>query len=223
MRCRGSIYRTRFGPDKSESYPIRKLFRLHSLSPWRERVRVRWINLHAILDTQYDILMTKLKGVNLIMKKKLYRSRKDYMIAGVCGGIAEYFDIDSTLVRLLTVLVVLIGGAGVIAYIIAWIVIPKNPDQISDEAFEEREKVKEKIKKGAKEVIEEVKEHFESEEPSHKSEKNRRILGGIIVIAIGLTFLLNSLFPWVGWGRLWPVILIAVGTIIMIQAFKKKD
>ncbi|MBA7610721.1 hypothetical protein ES703_17933 [subsurface metagenome] len=145
------------------------------------------------------------------------------MIAGVCGGIAEYFDIDSTLVRLLTVLVVLVGGAGVIAYIIAWIVIPKNPDQISDKAFKEREKVKEKIKKGAKDVIEEVKEHFESEEPSHKSEKNRRILGGIIVIAIGLIFLLNSLFPWVGWGRLWPVILIAVGITIMIQAFKKKD
>ena len=91
------------------------------------------------------------------MKKKLYiyRSRKDYMIAGVCGGIAEYFEIDSTLVRLLAVLVVLLGGAGVVAYIIAWIVIPKNPDQISDEAFEERENIKEKVKKGAKDVIEE--------------------------------------------------------------------
>jgi len=164
-----------------------------------------------------------MKGVNLIMDKKLYRSRKDYMIAGVCGGIAEYFDIDSTLVRLLTVLVVLIGGAGVVAYIIAWIVIPKNPEQVSDEAFEEREDIKEKIKKGAKDVIEEVKEHFESEGPNYKSEKNRRIFGGIIVIVIGLIFLLNSLFPWVGWGRLWPLILIAVGITIMIKAFKKRD
>jgi len=145
------------------------------------------------------------------------------MIAGVCGGIAEYFDIDSTLVRLLTVLVVLIGGAGVVAYIIAWIVIPKNPDQVSDKAFEERENIKEKVKKGTKDVIEEVKEHFESEEPSHKSEKNRRILGGIIVIAVGLIFLLNGFFPWVGWNRLWPVILIAVGITIMVQAFKKRD
>jgi len=41
------------------------------------------------------------------MKKKLYRSKKDHMIAGVCGGIAEYFDVDTTLVRLLTVLFVL--------------------------------------------------------------------------------------------------------------------
>jgi len=163
-----------------------------------------------------------MKGVNLTMNKKLYRSRKDYMIAGVCGGIAEYFDIDSTLVRLLAVLVVLIGGAGVVAYIIAWIVIPKNPDQVSDEAFEEREKIKEKVKKGTKDVIKEVKEHFESEELSHKSEKNRRILGGIIVIAVGLIFLLNGFFPWVGWNKLWPVILIAVGITIMIQALRKK-
>ena len=66
------------------------------------------------------------------MKKKLYRSKKDKMIAGVCGGIAEYFDIDPILARLLGVLFVLSGGAGIIAYIIAWIVIPENPEQVSD-------------------------------------------------------------------------------------------
>jgi len=146
------------------------------------------------------------------------------MIAGVCGGIAEYFDVDSTLVRLLAVLIVLLGGAGVVAYIIAWIIVPKNPEQVSNENFEKREKLKEKVKKGAKDVFEEVKEHFESEKPAHnKSERNRRILGGIIVIAIGLIFLLNSFFPWVAWGSLWPVILIVIGITIMVQAFKKKD
>lgn len=92
------------------------------------------------------------------MKKKLYRSEKDSMIAGVCGGIAEYFDVDSTLVRLLTVIFVLLGGAGVVAYIIAWIIIPKNPGQVSDDKFVQREESKEKIKKEAEEVVEEVKE-----------------------------------------------------------------
>jgi phage shock protein PspC (stress-responsive transcriptional regulator) len=144
------------------------------------------------------------------------------MIAGVCGGIAEYFDIDSTLVRLLTVLVVLLGGTGIIAYIIAWIIIPKNPEQISDEDFEKREKLTDKIKKGAEDMIEEVKENFKTGESESTSERNRKILGGIIVIVIGIIFLLNSFFPWVGWGKLWPVILIAVGITIMIQAFKKK-
>jgi phage shock protein PspC (stress-responsive transcriptional regulator) len=143
------------------------------------------------------------------------------MIGGVCGGIAEYFDVDSTLIRLLAVLVVLLGGAGVVAYIIAWIVIPKNPEQESDEKFEKREKIKEKIKKGAENVIEEVKEHFESKESNHNAERNRRIWGGIIVIIIGVIFLSGSLFPWVAWGNLWPLIVIALGIIIMVQAFKK--
>ena len=92
------------------------------------------------------------------MKKKLYRSEKDSMIAGVCGGIAEYFDVDPTLIRLLTVIFVLLGGAGVVAYIIAWIIIPKNPGQVSDDKFDKEEKSKEKIKKGAEEAVEKVKE-----------------------------------------------------------------
>jgi phage shock protein C len=56
--------------------------------------------------------------------KKLYRSQTDKMIAGVCGGIAEYFGIDSTLVRLGWVLFTFAGGSGILAYIIAWIIIP---------------------------------------------------------------------------------------------------
>ncbi len=59
--------------------------------------------------------------------KKLYRSRKDSKIAGVCGGIAEYFDVDPTIVRLLAVLTIFFGGGGIIAYIIAWIIIPLEP------------------------------------------------------------------------------------------------
>ena len=81
------------------------------------------------------------------MKKKLYRSEKDYKIAGVCGGIAEYFNVDSTLVRLLTVLVVLLGGAGFVFYILAWIIIPKTPEQVSDDKFDKREESKKKIRK----------------------------------------------------------------------------
>ncbi len=58
------------------------------------------------------------------MKKKLYKSNTDKKICGVCGGIAEYFGIDSTIVRLILVLAVLFAGTGVLAYIIAAIVMP---------------------------------------------------------------------------------------------------
>lgn len=58
--------------------------------------------------------------------KKLYRSKKDRMIAGVCGGIAEYVNADSTIIRLLWVLGSLIWGVGILAYILAWEIIPEK-------------------------------------------------------------------------------------------------
>lgn len=61
------------------------------------------------------------------MGKKLYRSDIDKKVGGVCGGIAEYFDIDSTLIRLLWVVFIFFGGTGVLAYFIAWFVIPERP------------------------------------------------------------------------------------------------
>ena len=61
------------------------------------------------------------------MEKKLYKSQQNKMIDGVCGGIAEYFGIDPTVVRLIWALFSLMGGCGILAYIIAAIIIPRNP------------------------------------------------------------------------------------------------
>ena len=58
--------------------------------------------------------------------KKLYRSSTNYKLAGVCGGIGEYFNIDPTLIRLAWILFSVMGGAGLLAYIIAAIVMPKQ-------------------------------------------------------------------------------------------------
>ncbi len=62
-----------------------------------------------------------------MMDRRLYKSNENKMIDGVCGGLAEYFDIDPTLVRLGWVLFCVLGGSGILAYIIAAIVIPRNP------------------------------------------------------------------------------------------------
>jgi phage shock protein C len=61
---------------------------------------------------------------------RLYRSRSEKMIAGVCGGLGEYFDVDPVLVRLLFVALTLIsGGLGLVAYIIFWVVVPRQGDE----------------------------------------------------------------------------------------------
>ena len=59
-------------------------------------------------------------------QKKLYRSDTDKMLCGVCGGIAEYFSVDPTLIRLLWAVLTCTGGAGIIAYIIAAVIIPRR-------------------------------------------------------------------------------------------------
>lgn len=61
------------------------------------------------------------------MEKRLQRSRTEKMIGGVCGGLAEYFGIDPTIVRVIWVGVTLMGGAGIIAYLILWVVMPAEP------------------------------------------------------------------------------------------------
>ena len=62
-----------------------------------------------------------------MQKHRLYRSTNDKMIAGVCGGLADFFGLDVSLVRLLLVIMGLLGGHGVLVYIILWIVVPKQP------------------------------------------------------------------------------------------------
>lgn len=62
------------------------------------------------------------------MKKKLYRSKKDQKLAGVCSGIADYLGIDPTLVRLVWALFVLCAGSGVLVYIACALIIPEKPD-----------------------------------------------------------------------------------------------
>jgi phage shock protein C len=59
--------------------------------------------------------------------KKLMRSRTDKKIAGVCGGFAEYLDVDATLVRIVWLMLAIFGGWGVLGYLIAWIVMPEEP------------------------------------------------------------------------------------------------
>ena len=96
-----------------------------------------------ILFIGYIILIIKLsccckgKEVKTVMRrtvkssgsnvKRLYRSGKDKILGGVCGGIAEYLGVDPVIIRLLWVIAVFGWGAGILAYIIAWIIIPRNP------------------------------------------------------------------------------------------------
>jgi phage shock protein C len=59
--------------------------------------------------------------------KRLYRSRANRILAGVCGGIGEYMNVDPTIIRVIVILVALVYGTGILLYIIAWLIIPERP------------------------------------------------------------------------------------------------
>ncbi len=142
------------------------------------------------------------------MNHRIYRSRKESLIAGVCGGLGEYFDIDPVIIRLIFVLLIFAGGAGLIGYIIAWIIIPQAPAT------------------GTAESAEVPPPPAQGEAPSTPAAERREkgaYLTGLILIVIGGVFLFSNLFHWFEFWELWPVILIVIGAVIVIKAKGSKD
>ena len=72
-------------------------------------------------------------------RKKLFRSRSERWLAGVCGGIGDYFNIDATVIRILFILFGLVFGSGLLFYIILWILIPLEPDVVESVPAQEEE------------------------------------------------------------------------------------
>ncbi len=155
------------------------------------------------------------------MEKRLYRSKSDRMIWGVCGGLAKYFDLDPTLVRVIAVLSIFVNGLGILAYIILAIVIPLEGSKATEPKEVVRENVEE-IKETTSELGREIRSTFAGEEgkPEEvtKVQHRRRNILGIVLIVVGVLFLLGSfnLFWWLHWGNLWPLILVAIGVLIIL-------
>ena len=160
------------------------------------------------------------------MEKRLYRSRSDRMVWGVCGGLAKYFDMDPTIVRIIAVLLVFANGLGILAYIIMAIVVPLESSKVTTPKEAIKENVEE-IKETAGELGREIRstlvgEEGESEEVAKVRHRRRNVLG-IILIVLGILFLLGSfnLFWWFDWGNLWPLILVAIGVLIILSARRR--
>lgn len=145
--------------------------------------------------------------------KRLYRSRKDQMIAGVCGGIAEYFDLDPALVRLAFVLLLFAGGASVLLYIAGMIIIPENPHQKP----RKQESLDQKLEK-AGHTIEEKAEELGETFTDNTNKGRTTLMLGAILLAVGAWFIFRSFLPgWISMGNLWPLMLIGLGVLLIVR------
>jgi len=146
--------------------------------------------------------------------KKLYRSRQNRMIGGVCGGIAEYFNIDPVIVRVVAVAFFFMGGSALLAYVIGLIVIPNEPFGLP-----------------AAEKAENAPTTVPASSPAAKSSNAAvPLFLGIVLIIIGVGFLLHNLpifHPFYWWARhlirhfFWPSLLIVAGIFIIVRGWKK--
>jgi phage shock protein PspC (stress-responsive transcriptional regulator)/uncharacterized integral membrane protein len=161
------------------------------------------------------------------MPKKLYRSQVDKIIGGVAGGLAEYFDVDSTVMRLIFVLLTVLGGSGILIYIILWLIMPRNP---MEGGIINEQKVKEfaqEVKEKAQDFGENIRNRNESSQTTEsrrvevKKQKRGGNIFGWILVVVGVLFLVNNIIPesfGFFFDRYWPLILVAIGLIFVARS-----
>ena len=140
---------------------------------------------------------------------RLTRSRDDKMIAGVCGGLAAYLDIDAVLVRLAFVILLFATGIGLPIYVILWIVMPREGSDSGSDA--EMGTMTEVVQKNIGEMGETV--------YSSVNRIGRPGTVGIILVILGAYFLLNQLgwLNWIGGALFWPLIIIGFGVFLLVK------
>lgn len=130
------------------------------------------------------------------MEKKLYKSSNDKVLAGVCGGIGEYFEMDPVFVRLIWVLATLVYGAGFVLYVIAAVIMPeRNSDSLLDKHNTYRK---------------------------HDREGGRRILG-MIFVGLGLFFIIKRYVYWLDMESMVAIGFIIFGIYIFMKNRGKKN
>ncbi|MGE4272218.1 MAG: PspC domain-containing protein [Desulfitobacterium sp.] len=150
------------------------------------------------------------------MTDKLYRSVADKKLGGVCGGLAEYFDIDSTIIRLVVLLTFLMGGVGLPLYIVAWVVIPENPNYRSGAAYRNSGNAVDEMKESVKDLGSSAQSFAHDFKAVNPSQRKRYI--GIGLMILGVIFLLDQWFPFFfDWGKMWPLVLILMGIGIILR------
>ncbi len=147
------------------------------------------------------------------MNRKLYRNMRDKMVAGVCSGLADYLQTDVSVVRLVFLLAFLGIGAGPIAYLILWVVLPVQYGAATSNFSST----------GTSETS--FQENTANGDFSNTSSKSFRtnLIMGIVLITMGTLFLIDNLVSYEFFSTYWPVLLIIAGLAILFAKSKKNE
>lgn len=152
------------------------------------------------------------------MNARLYRSKSDEMVGGVCGGLAKYLGIDPTIVRLVFLLLLLGSGVGFMLYLILWIVIPyegQGEAGTADAAGAGANEIADRMRQMGADVQKAI------QQPNPQA---GLLIGGALVIVGVLALLDNLNLPWLRWVRFdmfWPVLLIIAGAALIWRRLRR--
>lgn len=147
------------------------------------------------------------------MNRRLYRSRRDRVLAGVAAGVADWVRADPALVRIAwVVLAFATSGLAVLIYVLMAFVVPEEPmtrAQASSAGGTDAS--------GPEAVTETV-----GTEP-RRGETNGPLILGIVLVIAGLFFLLREYLPTIDWDRFWPVAVIALGVLLLVGSMRRRE
>lgn len=172
------------------------------------------------------------------MEKKLYRDEFHKKLGGVCAGLAEYFTVDVAIVRILFVLACILHGGGLIVYIVLWIALPKKPYAYFDPTVDYTVPPQnpDNTTTGSTGGTSFGNNPYQGTpysntpfpnqpfQPQPRSASTFSIIAGVILIVMGGSILLSNFDLIPDWDieHLWPIVLIAVGCVLMISVSSDK-
>jgi phage shock protein PspC (stress-responsive transcriptional regulator) len=157
------------------------------------------------------------------VRERLYRSRTDRVLFGVAGGMADWLDVDPSVVRLVWALLVVFGGAGLILYIIAAIVIPEEPWAVAAPGMAPATGEPGAAPAPGMASTTDPRAEWRAARAARRAERgnNAGIIFGVILILAGAWFLLKSYVPLLDDRWLWPGILVVIGVLLVVAAMRR--
>lgn len=172
--------------------------------------------------------------------KRFYRSNQHRIIGGVCGGLGNYFGIDPVIMRVIFFILAFAGGGGVLIYIILWILVPEEPvlfgrntqsskknhhSQTDPNPYNTENMNAENVnfeEMGNDNPHSDINKKNDNAPQKNHDKNNGALIAGIMLIVLGCMFLIDNFIPGINFGNLWPLILVAIGVILIYENYKDK-
>ncbi len=160
-------------------------------------------------------------------RKRLYRSAKSKVFGGVAGGIAEYFDIDPIIIRLLFVIIAFAGGGGAIVYLILWIALPLEPltpfsmNMGSSDPYSSSDPYT-STNPGDQPNPDNSAGTSNPFNVPTKPENKNGLIGGIVLITLGMIFFANRFIPNINFHNVWPLVLVVIGGVLIATSLAER-